>query len=168
MTMTVVLTGLLWCHTGLCASKIDNHDGTITDRETGLMWKRCPEGLSGVNCEEGKVKGYTWNKAVEHFKLIEYAGYKDWRLPTIDEQKTLVYCSKGVRNKKSGGCHKGSERPTINQQAFPNTLSSRYWSGSPHAYNSDVAWFVNFSSGDSGFSTRNYYHYAVRLVRGGQ
>ncbi len=146
---------------------VDNCDGTITDTQTGLMWKRCSEGLSGVNCEEGETEQYKWNDAVSRFKDIEYARYKDWRLPTIDELKTLVYCSNGVKNKDDGECNDGSEKPTINQQAFPNTLSSRYWSGSPLANYSDGAWFVLFTFGLSNFRDR-VSDGAVRLVRGGQ
>ncbi|MCI5159399.1 MAG: DUF1566 domain-containing protein, partial [Candidatus Electrothrix sp. AUS1_2] len=128
--------------------------------------KRCLEGLSGKNCEEGKVEKYTWNEAVERFKDVAYAGYSDWRMPTIDELKTLVYCSKGKR--KDGYCNEGSEQPTINQQAFPNAAAEYVvWSGSPHAGYSGSAWDVFFFSGSSDFIGRSN-DSAVRLVRGGQ
>ena len=153
---------------------IDHGDGTITDTASKLMWKRCSEGLSGVNCEEGESKGYKYDEAVEKFKNIEYAGFSDWRLPTVDELKTLVYCSKGVKDKDSGRCNDGSEQPMINQQAFPNT-TMWYWSGSPYAPDSDYAWYVYFGSGSSviflnGISSigTRYHYLAVRLVRGGQ
>ena len=144
---------------------IDHGDGTITDTETGLMWKRCLEGLSGMNCKEGKVETYTWDEAVERFKNVEYAGYADWRLPTVDELKTLVHCSEG--KDKDGDCNEDSEAPTINQQAFPNAGVSRVWSGSPLADGSNYAWLVDFSSGHSGAPYCGNYS-AVRLVRGGQ
>uniref|UniRef100_UPI004055D4EA Lcl C-terminal domain-containing protein n=1 Tax=Candidatus Electronema sp. TaxID=2698783 RepID=UPI004055D4EA len=144
---------------------IDNRDDTITDTKTGLMWKRCSEGLSGLNCEEGKVEEYTWDDAVKRFKNVQYAGCKDWRMPTIDELKTLIYCSKG-RDKDDKWCNNYSEQPTINQQVFPNT-SIWYWSGSPNALDSGDAWYVGFSSGNSGIVHRHN-DYAVRLVRGGQ
>ncbi|CAK8711391.1 hypothetical protein KKHLCK_00385 [Candidatus Electrothrix laxa] len=144
----------------------DHGDGTITDTKTGLMWKRCLEGLSGVNCEEGKVERYTWDEAVERFKNVDYAGYRDWRLPTIDELKTLVYCSKGKN--KEGGCKDGSEAPTINQQAFPNTKASYVWSGSPYAGSSVLAWGVIFNYGSSDGVAYRDDSGAVRLVRGGQ
>ncbi|MCI5133714.1 MAG: DUF1566 domain-containing protein [Candidatus Electrothrix sp. AW2] len=146
---------------------IDNCNGTITDTETGLMWKRCSEGLSGVNCEEGEAKKYEWNDAMQRFKKVQYADYSDWRLPTIDELKTLVYCSNGVKDKDDGECNDGSKKPTINQQAFPNTLSNWYWSGSPNADFSDFAWLVSFFNGRSNYAYRGN-DYAVRLVRGGQ
>jgi hypothetical protein len=145
---------------------IDHGDGTITDTKTVLMWKRCSEGLSGVNCEEGEAKGYEYDDAVLRFKDIEYAGYADWRMPTIDELKTLVYCSNGVKDKDDGECNDGSEKPMINQQAFPNTEATWYWSGSPDAYGSGFAWYVYFFNGNSYIGAR-YNYYAVRLVRGG-
>ena len=144
---------------------IDHSDGTVTDTKTGLMWKRCSEGLSGVNCEEGKVQEYKYDDAVQRFDNVEYAGYSDWRLPTIDELKTLLYCSKG--KDKEGDCKGGSEAPTISQQAFSNTEAKCFWSGSPGANNSDYAWFVSFDYGYSLAYISNYL-YAVRLVRGGQ
>ena len=151
---------------------VDNCDGTIIDTNTGLMWKRCSEGLSGVNCEDGKRERYEWKNAVKRFKNVKYAGYKDWRLPTIDELKTLVYCSNGVKDKDKGRCNDGSEKPTINQQAFPNTLSNLYWSGSPAADSSDLAsWYVDFSDGNSSgnsLASYRYFSLAVRLVRSGQ
>ncbi|MCI5195600.1 MAG: DUF1566 domain-containing protein [Candidatus Electrothrix sp. AW5] len=146
---------------------VDNCNGTITDTKTGLMWKRCSEGLSGVNCEEGEAKKYKWNDAVQRFKNIQYAGYSDWRLPTIDELKTLVYCSNGVKDTKNGKCNDGSKKPTINQQAFPNTLSYPYWSGSPLWFFSGHARGVGFGNGNSGAINRSN-NFAVRLVRSEQ
>ncbi|MDU9047786.1 MAG: DUF1566 domain-containing protein [Candidatus Electrothrix sp. Rat3] len=144
---------------------INHGDGTITDTKTGLIWKRCLEGLSGGNCEEGKVETYTWDVAVKRFKNVTYAGFTDWRLPTIDELKTLVYCSEG--KDKEGRCKDGSEKPTINQQAFPNIEALRVWSGSPNADGSGYAWYVYFGNGFSYALSRSNFS-AVRLVRDGQ
>uniref|UniRef100_UPI004055A3F9 Lcl C-terminal domain-containing protein n=1 Tax=Candidatus Electronema sp. TaxID=2698783 RepID=UPI004055A3F9 len=60
-----------------------------------------------------------------------------------------------------------SETPTINQQAFPNTEATGFWSGSPLAVVSDYAWSVYFGNGYSYRDGRDYSN-AVRLVRGGQ
>ncbi len=146
---------------------IDHGNGTVTDTKTGLMWKRCAEGLSGMNCEEGKLEEYKWNDAVQLFKNVGYAGYFDWRMPTIDELKTLVYCSKGVKDKDDRKCNYGSEKPTINQQVFPNTTNSVYRSGSPYLDSSVSTWNVNFGYGSS-LALHRFNDYAVRLVRGGQ
>jgi hypothetical protein len=139
---------------------IDHGDGTVTDTKTGLMWKRCSEGLSGENCEDGEIEKYEWDDAKQRFKNVDYAGYSYWRLPTIDELKTLVYCSKGKG--MEGDCKEGSEKPTINQQAFPKTTWG-YWSGTPNADSSDYEWYVNFDYGVFDPVNRNRW-YAVRLV----
>jgi len=159
----------------------DNGDGTITDTATGLMWKRCSEGLSGINCEEGEIERYTWDAATQRFKnAVVYAGYADWRLPTLDELKTLVQCSNGRDNDDNRWCNDIFHGhifhgPTINQQAFPNTEDWSYWSGSPSADSSDSAWSVNFFNGSSNDTYRGpsysasgqrYDGSAVRLVRG--
>jgi hypothetical protein len=62
-----------------------------------------------------------------------------------------VYCSNGIKDKDNGKCNDGSEKPPINRQAFPNTLSNWYWSGAPYAGSSDGAWGVDFDYGFSSF-----------------
>jgi len=61
---------------------VDNGDGTITDKATGLMWQK-----SG--CSRAKL----WKRAQTYVKQLnkgQFAGYSDWRLPTIDELASLV------------------------------------------------------------------------------
>lgn len=117
------------------------HDNqTVSDPKTGLIWKR--------ECES---KEYTYNEAIERFKGNDsFAGYSDWRLPTIDELKTLL-----LKN-----------APYIDTEAFPNNPSS-VWSGSPYAGYASDAWFVYFGYGNSYYKLRDGYN-GVRLVRGGQ
>ncbi|XCN75426.1 MAG: DUF1566 domain-containing protein [Candidatus Electrothrix aestuarii] len=74
----------------------------------------------------------------------------------------------GGEDKKTGRCNEGSERPTINQRAFPNAEAFYVvWSGSPYANISVSAWGVSFYGGSSYLDSR-YGFNAVRLVRGGQ
>jgi len=58
---------------------IDNEDGTITDRATGLMWM-----------QTGSTDTYTWEEALAYAESFEAAGYSDWRLPTIKELQSIV------------------------------------------------------------------------------
>ncbi|MCI5149876.1 MAG: DUF1566 domain-containing protein, partial [Candidatus Electrothrix sp. MAN1_4] len=152
---------------------IDHCDGTITDTKTGLMWKRCSEGSSGINCEKGKKETYKWrNTLPQIFQDTKYAEYFDWRLPTADELKTLVYCSNGTPSSVAWdkGCDKDDtfadefNKPAINQQAFPNTSSYSYWSFSPDIGRRKYVTFGNGKLGDSGAPQVC----SVRLVRGGQ
>lgn len=133
------------------AAFTDNGNGTVTDTSTGLMWKRCGQGQSwtGSTCS-GSGARYTW---VQASALTDtYVGYSDWRLPTIDELKSLIVT--GVS-------------PTIDQAAFPNTYKDWYWSSTPYAPNPADAWVVLFNGASNADNGKGYAYY-VRLVRSGQ
>jgi hypothetical protein len=131
----------------------DLGDGTVLDTQTNLQWMRRALGQTwnGQTCV-GDANRFNWDDAIKIAKGMRHAGYTDWRLPTIDELKTLIVTG---------------QIPTIDQQAFPNTPSSWFWSGSPYASNANSAWSVSLGYGYAYYYGRgSYYH--VRLVRGGQ
>ncbi|MBU0655280.1 MAG: DUF1566 domain-containing protein [Gammaproteobacteria bacterium] len=113
---------------------VHGDSGTVTDKKTGLMWKRCPEGKSGQHCDKGSAKIYGWDKiTMELDNGISFGGYDDWRLPTFDEVLTLVWCESGTLEVdiwevyctiKPGDWQK----PAIDLGAFPNAyFSNGYW-----------------------------------------
>jgi len=59
-------------------SYLVNGDGTVTDQVTGLMW---------TQDYYGKM---TYSEAVSYAQSFTYAGYSDWRLPTIKELYSLI------------------------------------------------------------------------------
>jgi Protein of unknown function (DUF1566) len=61
---------------------VDNGDGTITDRTTGLMWEQ--------KGSENKKDWYRAKKYVKALNKKKFAGYKDWRLPTTEELYSLL------------------------------------------------------------------------------
>jgi hypothetical protein len=135
---------------------INHKDGTVTDKKTTLMWKRCPEGLSGSSCTTGTATKYTYKTSIERADASEnqpFATYSDWRLPNIKELVSLV-----ARDR---------HEPAINSTLFPNTPSASFWSSTPYAYDAYGAWGLYFNNGNDDYDLRdgNYY---VRLVRGGQ
>ena len=153
----------------------DNGDGTVTDGQTGRQWMRCALGQrwQGGTCI-GEAKEHTWQAALDAASTLNrqggYAGYRDWRVPTIKELRTLVYCSSGqpkTWNDTEKPCGGDYERPTLYQPAFPNTPPYWCWSSSVDVYPPGLAWYVNFYGGDVSGSDKNYAVY-VRLVRGGQ
>ncbi|CCE23802.1 Lcl C-terminal domain-containing protein [Methylotuvimicrobium alcaliphilum] len=149
----------------------DNGDGTVTDITTGLQWMRCSLGQTWQNSTcTGEASRYTFDDALQAGRQRVFAGHSDWRVPTIAELKTLIYCSSGLPktwNDTGEVCGGDYQRPTIQQSAFPNTSASFVWSSSPHADVSGVAWYVHFYNGHVGSSSKTS-HYRVRLVRGGQ
>jgi hypothetical protein len=61
---------------------VDNGDGTITDQATGLMWEK-----------KGSEKEKSWYNAEKYVKKLneeKFAGYSDWRIPTIEELYSLL------------------------------------------------------------------------------
>ena len=71
---------------------IDNGDGTITDRVTGLMW--------GKDSSSKLYQFYMAEKYISELNNKEFAGYNDWRIPTLEE-----LCSLLERGKNEKGLH---------------------------------------------------------------
>ena len=122
--------------------------GTAFDRKTGLTWQRCSVGQTwedGKGCD-GAVKGTTRLQA----ELLEHDG---WRLPSIEELKTLV----------STTC----SRPSINETVFPgmDVRQLYYWSRTSPREAS--LYYLNFDNGTVS-ADGDEEPYSVRLVRTGQ
>lgn len=130
---------------------VDNGNGTITDTATGLQWMRCTMGeqWTGSGCS-GSATYYTWAAANALSSTVTFAGASDWRLPTIDELKTLI---------------DSSHRPAIDPTAFPGGLySARYWSSTVHSAYQDYAWYVMFDVGNDTANAQTV-SINVRMVR---
>lgn len=124
----------------------------VTDKRTGLVWKRCSEGqtLSGNSCV-GTPAGYTHEQALARAKSANTGdSATGWRLPNVKELASLA--------------DKGCQGPAIDSMAFPGTSSNRYWSSSPYVGSINNAWGVYFIAGFLAYYDRNY-DLPVRLVR---
>jgi Protein of unknown function (DUF1566)/TIR domain len=135
-------------------------EGLAIDTITGLMWLRFAFGQTWENgIARGHAQQVNWDNAFKTAKDFnkqgDYADYNDWRLPTIDELKTL-----------------SNEDNYIHPYVFPKSKydSSKavYWSSSLDAltsYNERMEmYFVNGSGHVSSSKDGNY---QVRLVRSG-
>lgn len=131
------------------------HDnGTITHKNTGLMWKVCSEGQtwSSTQCS-GDVNTMTWQEALQVGEAANtsggFAGHSDWRLPNIKELKSIAELR--------------CREPALNTTLFFNP-GSIYWSSTLDISKGERAWVVFFSSGSDYFFDRTQMH-NVRLVR---
>lgn len=119
----------------------DNY--TTSDIVTGLIWKTCSEGQSGSDCTGGSVTLMNWYDAFTACSNLNdanagagYAGFSNWRMPTVNELNNLV--------------DHGAGTPAIDESFFPTSSGTINWTATTYAMNSDNAWSVNFSNGTSG------------------
>jgi hypothetical protein len=116
--------------------------GTVRDGTTNLTWQRTVSGT------------YTWAQATTYCQGLNLGGFSTgWRLPTKKELETLVDFR--------------VVSPAIDVTAFPGTPAGIFWfwwTSTPYAGSSGVAWYVNFYDGFSYYvGTTNTYR--VRCVR---
>jgi hypothetical protein len=148
------------------------NNGTALDKKTGLLWMRCLVGQTwtGSTCSGEGKRFNDWEEAKK--QSANFGGYSDWRIPTIEELRTLVYCSSGQPEYFGTGardfesCEDDYQRPTIVQAVFPNTPQSFVWSSSIH--DSGKAWGVYFYYGYDSYGGYRSIRNHVRLVRGEQ
>ena len=117
-------------------------EGTVRDNNTSLVWQQQDDGFAR-----------TWDEALLYCEDLNLGGYTDWRFPTMRELTGIV--------------DYGRYNPLIDLSIFPATKKQYYWSSSFSDTYKDNAWFVNFSDGTIGKSTKSYPFY-VRCVRGAQ
>jgi hypothetical protein len=68
-------------------------DGTVTDKKTGLMWQICLIGMVWDEYEltcKGGVRYFSWHDGLVAAKENNFAGYSDWRLPTVKDVSSIV------------------------------------------------------------------------------
>ncbi len=125
-------------------------DNIVIDNETELMWKQCSEGLTGNDCSTDALIPYSWGQALDLASLEVFAGFSDWRVPNQKELRSIA-----VKN-----CY----NPSINENAFPNTSLSYYWTSTPNVRVDNTSWIVYFNQNIHDAVNRNFGG-RVRLVR---
>ncbi len=137
----------------------DNGDFTVTDKSTGLRWRKCPLGIDGQDCTTGTQTKLNWFDAHQAAQsLVDDNGINDWRIPNKNELNSLVEyaCS----------------TPAINETFFPAgsvalNASGEYLTSTPVTNAADKIWTVNFLNGATGISSGTKIDlYFVRLVSG--
>lgn len=154
----------------------DGGNGTVTHLPTGLIWKRCAEGMTWDGAAKTCVgtpgtfpfdTGSPEGSVASMFNQVDAVnanqagtqnlGFTDWRVPNIKELASIV----------EWGCFP----QRINFTQFPmNPTGGSYGSSSPSSYDTSLGWarsnsMVWDSNWDQGWYTN--YPTFLRLVRSG-
>lgn len=128
--------------------------------------------VKGDNLQWSKKssKEMNWNKAAAYCKNLKEGGQNNWRVPNIDELRTLI---QNHPSTLAGGTCPISEKAgklsinDSNDACDDNDDGGNYsklgdidwlWSSSSVSDNSKDAWFVSFSTGRVGFINKNSSH----------
>jgi hypothetical protein len=133
---------------------VDNGDGTITDKLTGLMW------LKDANC----FGTATWNGALmavadlnAHPKSYTCGGYtanySDWTLPNVNELESITHAESATST-------------WLNGEGYLNVKSDPYWSSTSYAIGLSYGWVMVMGGGAARpyEKTKYYYVWPVRAV----
>ena len=69
----------LYCEATPAGRFVDNDDGSVQDATTGLVWQQADDG--GL---------MPWTDAGPYCDKLSLAGHEDWRLPRVDELRTIA------------------------------------------------------------------------------
>lgn len=119
-----------------------HRDGVVLDRTTGLMWQQAASPQQMV-----------YRLAMEWINSLNkrgYAGFNDWRLPTLEEAITLI-----ERSPNSEGLYID---PVFNSK-------QRSWMWTSDRGEAESAWYVNFNYGYSKLNRIKSGNNHVRAVR---
>jgi Protein of unknown function (DUF1566) len=134
----------------------DNGDGTVTDRESKLMWMRCSVGQQwlGTRCV-GSAGAYDWLDAQRQADRLSRDGsafFNDWRVPTLRDLATIT--------------DRACAAPRTNLSVFPGTPAAPFWSSTPRPGEKAGERALALSFGADGVVlARKDERFHVRLVR---
>jgi len=122
------------------ARKVHGHP-VVIDWSSGLMWMR--EG-STKRYRHGEVS--TW---IDKINARRYAGFQDWRLPTVEEAASLLEPEKSPSGLYLNQIFDASPRRIWTSDAFP-----------PRGF-----WYIGFSSGNISWNMLGWNRCNIRPVR---
>ncbi len=112
----------------------------VIDNFTGLMWHQ--SGSIGI--------GISWQKAEEWVKKLndkKYAGFHNWRLPTLEEAASLLKANK--------------DGSVLYIDPIFDSAQKYIWTGD--IYNKEDRWFVDLNQGNYTWSGKYLYGFNRNL-----
>jgi hypothetical protein len=127
--------------TGPGPALLDNADGTVTDRRTGLTWQQI-----------GPAKPLTWEDALLYCASLKPSPRGTWRLPNIKELRSLSDDTK--------------IHPSLDRACFPEAKTGNYWSSTTQVNRPSRAWHVEFDTGLVTYADKTETQYVLAVCGG--
>jgi hypothetical protein len=152
----------------------DNGDGTVIDYDLGLQWEKKNSAPPGTQNPHYVESQYYWGISTEpngpaftdflnrlnncsfapgFFSPIPFAGFCDWRLPTLAELQSILLAPNPC-----------GTSPCIDPIFGPTNTNFPYWSSTTNTGTPGQAWAVSFNIGSSVSSIKSTF-LNVRAVR---
>ncbi len=131
----------------------DNGDGTVTDPQTGLMWRQ-------ADSYQLLKKWLNWVMAQDYLAEMnkqKFAGYDDWRLPTREEITTLYDETKTVQWTYYWNTYDVHIDPVFGE------TGCCFWTS--EIYKDEYAWGFNFIRGKTYMSLKGGAQYSLSVIR---
>ena len=126
----LIVPNIVW------AERFTQNGSIVYDSKTELSWQSQPS-----------TNQFNWNSAKNHCTNLSYGGKSDWRLPNIDELKSLVDYNK--------------YKPAMATNFIDIKTDDYYWSSSKYANDSSQAWDVDFNGGNDRWYDKSLTYYAL-------
>jgi len=123
---------------------MDNGDGTVTDKATGLMWMKQDSGHLGA--EDNADGLLNWPQALAWAESLEYAGYDDWTLPDAKQMQSIVDYTRSPVSSGSAAIDALFEATPITDSKGGQNYGY-YWTGTTHVsavFGGDNAVYISF------------------------
>ncbi len=117
-------------------------EGTTIYADENLCWQKSAKPEPAKN----------WGDANDYCENLELGKKDDWRLPTLNELKSIVK-------------ENAPEEVTIDETFFTDTKLNYYWTSSEYPKTRGTHWYVYFKTGYDGIAQDFKSGYDVRCVR---
>lgn len=150
----MMVAGMIHLNSARAANYVDTGNGTVRDLKSGLIWQQ-------ADSYHELKKGMNWYEALEYVaskNSEKFAGFDDWRLPTLTELKSLYDPSRPIKSKDN-------ERIGL-PSAFKNGGSYYLWTNTERGL--DNAWYFGLGFKEDYFNLKEMgdLDQGVKMVRG--
>lgn len=123
----------------------NNNNGTVTDNLTGLIWLQKADCFGNQTWANALANANLLNSASNSCGLTDGSAAGDWRLPNINELRSLLDLQNNPPLPPSGHPFTG----------IPAQIGTYWWTSTTNAKATNNAWYISASDGSEGLSLKS-------------